>query len=259
MTSSIFINLETNKIELKTIFVLFWKAWFAFLVLLFFLTIGLFWVFPMALTNKTFPLSYKGMRLWASLVFYGSGFRLDLEKEKHLERNQAYIIIANHSSILDIFVMLMIHKNPPIVFVAKEELVKLPILRKIYQRICITVNRSELRSRTKVFGQVKEKLKQGRSIVIFPEGGIADDTSLMLQKFKDGAFSIAISCKKPIAMYAILGLKEMFPESLFKGFPGKVRVKLIDIISTEGLSLDDKTQLKKSCFEELHKELIFNK
>lgn len=244
--------------RIKIISVVFWRIWVGFLAALFALLIGVFWTFPLAFSDKTFPLAYKGMRLWATLVFYGSGFRLEVESKEKFTKNQPAIISSNHYSPFDILVMLLLHKQNPIVFVGKEELVRIPIFGKFYQKLSITVDRSNMRSRGNVFKLAKEKIKLGNSIVIFPEGGISDNRSLVLQRFKDGAFTIAISTKVPLVIYSIKGLKEMFPESWTEGYPGKVKVKLVDVIPTENLSLADKDELKQRCYEKLYNELILD-
>jgi 1-acyl-sn-glycerol-3-phosphate acyltransferase len=244
--------------RIKKTCVVLWKIWVVFLAALFALFIGVFWAFPLAFSNKSFPLAYKGMRVWAMLVFYGSGFRLEVENKPKQGINQPSIISSNHYSPFDILVMLILHKQHPIVFVGKEELVKIPIIGKFYQKVSITVDRSSLKSRGHVFKSAKEKIKLGNSIVIFPEGGISDDRSLVLQRFKDGAFAIAISAKVPLVLYSIKGLKEMFPESWTEGYPGKVKVKLVDVIPTENLSLADKENLKQGCYEKLYNDLILD-
>lgn len=243
---------------LKKIISVLWKCWFLFLTGFFVLTIGVFWTFPLSFSNKTFPLAYKGIRLWAILIFYGSGFRLNVEGHRNLDPQGSYMFISNHTSVLDIMVMAIIHPQHPIVFVGKEELAKIPIFGTIYRRICIMVNRSDSRSKTRVFKLAKEKIGQGNSIVIFPEGGVPDDRRIILNHFKDGAFTIATVTDLPIAVYAFRGLKEMFPFSWFEGYPGTVRVKLLDIIETKELSLKNKDEMKELCHHKIYTELTKN-
>lgn len=233
-----------------------WKSWFLFLTSFFVLTIGVFWTFPLSLSSKTFPLAYKGIRLWALLIFYGSGFRLDYSQQGKLDPEASYMFISNHTSVLDIMVMAIIHPQHPIVFVGKEELAKIPIFGTIYRRICIMVNRSDARSKTRVVKLAKERIKEGNSIVIFPEGGVSDDRNKVLDPFKDGAFTISILTDLPIAVYAIKGLNEMFPFSWTEGYPGKVKVELLDIIHTKELSLKDKDGIKEICHQKIFQELI---
>lgn len=240
----------------RKILTILWKCWFILLTSVLVITIGIFWTFPFALSNKTFPLAYKGIRLWAILIFYGSGFRLNLARNLPLDKDQPYIFISNHTSVLDIMVMALIHKHHPIVFVGKEELARLPIFGPIYRRICITVNRSDTKSRTRVFKLAKEKINSGQSIVIYPEGGIPQDESIILQRFKDGAFTIAISTRVPIVVYSFKGIKEMFPWSWTRGRPGTAKVTLLDIIPTEHLSLRVKDDVKDICYQMIYNDLI---
>lgn len=244
---------------LKEIITVLWKCWFLFLSTFLVLTIGIFWTYPLSFSAKTFPWAYKGIRLWAILVFFGSGFRLKFEGNLKLDPHKSYMLISNHTSIVDIMVMAVIHPNHPVVFVGKEELSKLPIFGTIYKRICIMVDRSDQKSKARVFRLAKEKIELGNSIVIFPEGGVSDDANLVLDKFKDGAFTIATITDLPIAVYAFKGLKEMFPFSWKNGYPGTVKVKLLDIIETKELSLKDKERLKESCFQKIFSELNSDK
>lgn len=240
---------------LRATFSVLWRCWFITLSIFLILTIGVFWTFPFSLSKKTFPIAYKGIYAWAFLLFYGSGFRLNLQKNKNLDSNLSYMFISNHTSLVDIVVMTLIHPKHPIVFVGKEELSKIPIFGTIYKRVAIMVNRSDSQSKRRVFKLAKEKIELGHSIVIFPEGGVPDDTSIILDEFKDGAFTIATVTDLPIAVYAIKGLKEMFPFKWNEGFPGKVQVKLLDTIETKELSLKDKDTLKSTCYQKILTEL----
>lgn len=212
------------------------------------IVIGVFWVYPLSFHPKTFPYAYKGIRLWAILVFYGSGFRLKIKRNRNLNPAQSYLFISNHTSVLDIMVMAIIHPHHPIVFVGKQELAKLPIFGTIYKNICILVDRKDTKSKMRVFKRAIEKIKLGNSIVIFPEGGVPDDTSIELDKFKDGAFTIGIATQLPIAVYTFKGLKEMFPFVFAKGYPGVVEVELLEILETKSLSLRQKDQIKEEAY-----------
>ena len=72
-------------------------------------------------------------------------------------------------------------------------------------------------------------MRLGQNIVIFPEGGVpAED--VLLDNFKDGAFTLSTKHFFPVAVYTFVGLKEMFPFRYDKGYPGKVRVYLNKIM-----------------------------
>ena len=86
------------------------------------------------------------------------------------------------------------------------------------------VDRTSARSRADVYRRCEERMEEGQSIVIFPEGGVPDDTSVLLDSFKDGAFILASKHQSPITVFTFVGLKDMFPFNYSKGHPGKVKV-----------------------------------
>lgn len=126
--------------------------------------------------------------------------------------------------------MCVLHPKHPICFIGKAELAKIPIFSIIYKRICILVDRKDPKSRADVYRKAAEKMNHGQNIVIFPEGGVPDDISVLLDTFKDGAFILSAKHQFPIAVYTFIGLKEMFPFDSSKGFPGKVKVYLNQIL-----------------------------
>ena len=165
-------------------------------------------------------------------MFYGMGFRYKLIKEtqKKIDKNQQYIFISNHTSIMDIMLPCILMPNHPLCYVGKKELVKIPIFGQIYKRICVMVDRSSVKSRSEVYRRCAERMKEGQSIVLFPEGGVSDDTSVLLSDFKDGAFTLASKHQFPILVFTFVGLKEMFPFNNKVGYPGKVKVYFNEIL-----------------------------
>ena len=113
------------------------------------------------------------------------------------------------------------------------------------------VDRSSPRSRADVYRRCAEKMEEGNSIVIFTEGGVPDDTSVVLDDFKDGAFTLSSKHHSPIAVFTFIGLKEMFPFDNSKGFPGKVKVYFNDILKPT----DSPKELKLSSYETIKKTL----
>ena len=153
------------------------------------------------------------------------------------------MLVANHTSMTDIMLMLVISKNP-FVFVGKKELVKIPIFGFFYKRTCILVDRNSSKSRFEVFKRAQKRLDQGLSICIFPEGGVPDDESILLDEFKDGAFRLAIEHQIPIVPMSFYDNKRRFSFNFFSGKPGLLRAKVHHFVPTAGLSMEDKTDLK---------------
>ena len=123
------------------------------------------------------------------------------------------MLVANHTSMLDIMLMLRVSRNP-FVFVGKKELVRIPVFGFFYKRVSILVDRESSRSRTAVYRRAQKRLQNGLSICIFPEGGVPDE-KVMLDTFKDGAFKMAIAHGIPIVPITFFDCKERFPFRFF--------------------------------------------
>jgi phospholipid/glycerol acyltransferase len=172
------------------------------------------------------------------------GFLPRIKKAYHFDKNQNYMLVANHYSMMDI--MLMFYCSPnPFVIVGKKELSRLPLFGYFYRRIAIMVDRSSPKSRREVYVQALKRVQANLSICIFPEGGVPDDESIILDSFKDGAFRIALQCQIPIAPIILHDTKNRFPFRFFAGSPGVMRVTILPPVSTEGKTLIDKDPLKE--------------
>ena len=186
------------------------------------------------------------------------GFRLDLTAEQEIEPNKSYMFCPNHASLLDPFVLIAISKNP-IVFVGKKELVKIPVFGFFYKRVVIMVDRSSLESRKRVFKMAKERLQNGVSMAIFPEGLVPTE-DVVLAPFKQGAFSLAIEFTIPIVPQTYYDCKRFFSWDVFKGRPGKLRIKQHKFIETKEMSVvNDMNQLKDKTFATIYQELTNDK
>lgn len=208
-------------------------------------------VLVLSIRKEHYKYAYKFIRIWCYGMFYGMGFRYDLKKltDKKIDRNTQYVFISNHTSIMDVMLPCILMPHHPLCYVGKKELVKIPIFGIIYKRICVMVDRSSAKSRADVYRRCAERMEEGDSIVIFPEGGVPDDTSVILDSFKDGAFTLASKHQSPLLVFTFVGLKEMFPFDASKGYPGKVKVYLADIMSPHHSANELKTaahaQIKK--------------
>ncbi|SNR25064.1 1-acyl-sn-glycerol-3-phosphate acyltransferase [Maribacter sedimenticola] len=181
---------------------------------------------------------------WAKPILYGMFCWPKITYEEKLKKGKSYMLVANHTSMLDIMLMLVTSKNP-FVFVGKKELVDIPLFGFFYKRVCIMVDREDSRSRTGVYRRAQKRLQQGLSICIFPEGGVPDE-HIILDKFKDGAFKMAIAHQIPVVPMTFYDNKKRFPFTFFSGGPGKCRAKVHSFITTENLNVTDTVNLRNT-------------
>jgi 1-acyl-sn-glycerol-3-phosphate acyltransferase len=106
-----------------------------------------------------------------------------------------------------------------------------------------------------VFERAQKRLNQGLSICIFPEGGVPDDESIVLDEFKDGAFRLAIDHHIPIVPLTFADNKKRFSYNFFSGSPGLMRVKIHNFIDTKNQSADYKKTIKGQVHNVILKQL----
>lgn len=147
------------------------------------------------------PSRYKNMsRLRRIGVFISSllvGFFYRFEYEQLIDWNKTYIICPNHTSNLDISAMSILVKGN-CSFMGKEELKEGLVTGLFFRSVDIPVNRESKMSSFRAFKKASERLQEGASLIIFPEGKIADNYPPALHQFKNGPFKLAIEFKIPI-------------------------------------------------------------
>jgi 1-acyl-sn-glycerol-3-phosphate acyltransferase len=139
----------------------------------------------------------KKTKKWSTPVFLTWSYLLSVlflifvKKQGTKPDKTPKIIIANHTSYLDIFMMYQILPLHNIVFMGKSEILNYPLIKTYFKHLHIPVNRSDKRQAAQSMLMAKRKLQEGWSIVIFPEGGIPDHIAPEMASFKPGAFVMA--------------------------------------------------------------------
>lgn len=226
---------------------LLWRSWFVLVTFLATLFFGILFVLPLSFREKDFAKAYFFERLWAKTIFYASGLKLKKHGYPDINEAHPYVIISNHTSMMDIMLMLILNQKP-MVFVGKKELLGFPIFGYIFSRMNIVVDRKDPKSRSKVVRESIKNIQLGRSVCIFPEGGVPEP-EIRLDDFLDGPFAIAVLSKVPLITISICGLKEILPYAYFKGKPGTVDVHFQQILETSRLNKTHIPEIKKTCFE----------
>ncbi|WP_396177413.1 lysophospholipid acyltransferase family protein [Flavobacterium sp.] len=238
----------------KIIFWVIWRVWF-YMMMAFPIIVMFPFLVISILKEEWYPYFFKMARIWAKSILITSGFYYTVERETQLEKGKSYMFVANHTSMTDIMLMLAVVKNP-FVFVGKMELAKIPLFGFFYKRTCILVDRSSSKSRMAVFERAQKRLNQGMSICIFPEGGVPDDETIVLDEFKDGAFRLAIEHQIAIVPLTFADNKKRFSYTFFSGSPGIMRVKMHEPIPTFGKSLNDKKEIKDAVRTVIYHQLL---
>ncbi|MDR5591416.1 lysophospholipid acyltransferase family protein [Christiangramia sp. SM2212] len=238
---------------IKSVLILIWRIWFYILMVIPIL-IMLPFLIVFTSSEKFYPQFFICARIWARIILFGMGFSVQTEADQIPEKHKSYMLVANHASMLDIMLMLAVIKQP-FVFIGKKELGKIPVFGFFYRRTCILVDRQNQKSRMAAFEEAQRRLKQENSVCIFPEGGVPDDQSIILDQFKDGAFRLALEHQIPIVPITFHDTKKRFSYKFFTGGPGKLRVKIHNFICTEGLEPTERKKLRDRTYQVIYQEL----
>ena len=188
--------------------------------------------------------------IWFPLIFIWHK-NIFLEKPR---KNQSYIYVANHISYLDSAILPKTFRHP-VRPLGKVEMAKIPIFGTIYKNAIVTVDRSSVIHRAKSVKTLKAILRNGISILVFPEGTF-NTTNKPLKDFYDGAFRIAIETGMPIKPVLLLDTYDrMHYNSIISLNPGKSRSVFLPEVDVKGLTLKDIGVLKSKIYEVMEEEL----
>jgi 1-acyl-sn-glycerol-3-phosphate acyltransferase len=132
---------------------------------------------------------------------------------------------------------------------------RVPLFGFMYRKLHITVDRERLRSKYDTFIKSRVALDQGKSLVIYPEGGIYCSDPPHMVRFKDGAFRLAIEKQIPLVPVTITHNWIILPPNEFVLHRGKITVIFHEPIETRGLTLENLNELKLRVFNIIDEEL----
>jgi len=183
-----------------------------------------------------------GGRLWARTLLAAAGARVTMHGLEHARERSPCVFIANHQSIVDVWVMLTL--GPPNTrFVAKRELFRIPILGwALAATGCISIDRSNRKRAIRSLHEAGERIRAGRSVVLFPEGSRSRDGRLA--PFKKGAFHLALTAGVPVVPVAITGSFEVAPPGTLRVTSGPVEVFVERAIDVTPFLPDDHEGLR---------------
>ncbi len=205
-------------------------------------------VIPIAITGfwhepKRSRNAFIFQKAWMDVFFFLVGIRRIIKGKQNFKKGENYVVICNHNSLMD----------PPLSSpaipganktIAKIEMAKVPIFGLIYKSGSVLVDRKSEESRRASYQKMKEVLRLGLHMCIYPEG-TRNKTSEPLQRFHDGAFRLAVDADKAIIPALIFNTAKVLPRKFFFFWPVKVEMHFLPQIGVTGKTVK---QVKEEAF-----------
>ena len=242
---------------MKIVFSYFFKL---YLALLFLVTLILFYVpiLILLLREDTKKKAFPIFVFWCRLICLLAGYRVK-PRSTYEVPEAPFVLIANHTSFLDIVFMYLLFPKHPFLFLGKAELMKVPLVKTFFKRLHIPVYRKGGPNANKALETADKAIKNGWCVIIFPEGGIKEDLVPALQPFKDGAFRLAKNNSVPLVPITFMNNHILFEDPAAKNSiarPGVADVVVHRIIDKQTVLENEIDVLKKIAFERINEPFI---
>jgi 1-acyl-sn-glycerol-3-phosphate acyltransferase len=180
-------------------------------------------------------------RWWSRGVLGSAGVEVRVRAHATLDPKQPYVVMPNHLSSVDIW-SVFVAVPVPLRFIAKKQLGQIPLFGWAMRAgRFIFIDRQNATSARRSIDAAAARIREGRSVVIFPEGTRSPDGRL--GAFKKGGFHLAINSGAQIVPVAIRGSREVMPRGSLFIRPGVVEIEIGEPIPTAGLGPGDRGAL----------------
>ncbi len=190
-----------------------------------------------SVVDGTGKLQHRIARRWGRMVLAAGFVKAAASGLENLRTGDAYVFCSNHLSLTD---TLLVFGYLPWEFrvLAKSFYFRIPFLGWHLRRAGhLPVEKDDARASARTIVEAARRVKDGMSIVIFPEGRRSPGGELA--EFRAGAAHIAIRAGVPIAPMCILGTRETLPPGSVITRPGSVELRIGSPIPTAGLRKQD--------------------
>jgi len=201
-----------------------------------------FWAILLSFFDKTGRLvHFYASMPWAKAILWVSGIKVGAKGQENVTAYAPCIYMSNHQSYFDIFTLLA-YLPVDFKFIMKQELMKIPLLGHAMKRAgYIGIDRENPKKAILSMNKITEKIKDGTSVLIFPEGTRSIDGRL--QPLKKGGFNMALKAGCDIVPVAISNSYRIVPKGSLKVNKGSVALHIGKAISVKGYSRSNMTEL----------------
>jgi 1-acyl-sn-glycerol-3-phosphate acyltransferase len=179
--------------------------------------------------------------LWSRSVLRAAGVRVRVHDAERMGDGRApTIFVSNHVSWFDVFALSAV--LPRALFVAKASVQRIPIFGPGSRALgMIFIERTNRKAAFEGYALGAERIREGRTAVVFPEG--TRGTSYALRPFKKGPFVFAIAAGAPIVPAIVHGTIAIMPKGSWRIRSGTIDLHLLEPVPTAGLTYEDRGPL----------------
>lgn len=191
---------------------------------------------------------------WASIILKVCGVRVKVEGLENINGSGPYIFMANHQSYFDIFALLA---GLPVdfKFLLKKELMNIPLLSITMKKAgYISIDRVDARKAIRSINNAAEKIGNGSSVLIFPEGTRSSDGQV--GSFKKGGFRIALKAGCDIVPVAIENSQDIVPKGSLRINRGTININICEPIPVKDFTKKDINGLIERTRETVMSQMI---
>jgi 1-acyl-sn-glycerol-3-phosphate acyltransferase len=180
-------------------------------------------------------------------------WRISITGAEHLQPGQVYVIVSNHQSLADIPVIS--HLDVDAKWLAKAELFRTPVIGWMLRMAGdVPVERSDRRKSARALLQCARHLRQGCSVVFFPEGTRARDGNVL--PFNEGPFQLAIREQVPILPLVVEGSGSALPRNSWIFGPAQsIQLQVLEAVSVDGRDIKQSAALRDAVRQKIVDEL----
>lgn len=170
-------------------------------------------------------------------------WRLHITGAERIDRKQAYVVVSNHQSLADI--PLISHLKMDTKWLGKAELFRIPVIGWMMRLAGdVPVERADRRKAAQALLRCAGYLRQGVSVVFFPEGTRSRDGSVL--PFNDGPFQLAIREKTPVLPLVVEGSGAALPRSSWVfGATSDICLSVLDPVPVENWNVRQCAELRE--------------
>ena len=183
------------------------------------------WGITISLFNRDSNLVHRWCAVpWAKIVLLVCGVKVEVKGVEDVKKDLHFIYISNHQSYFDIFVLLA-GLPADFKFLLKQELMKIPLLGVTMRKAgYLSIDREDTRNAIKSMDLAAEKIRNGASILVFPEGTRSEDGHV--QAFKKGGFHLAFKAGCDIVPVAIVNSRAIVPKGSLRINKGTITLNV---------------------------------